>query len=311
VIQVPTVPIGQTITLDFVTHRGDTGAITDADSTPTSEVFEDANDTAILTPTVTKRASKTGNYRLQVACTVANGFELGKSYNVVASATVNTVAGKAVVATFVCGPAFFTGTVVSNGSNTSSTFKTDRAESTTDNWKRAILIFYSGALAGQAQKVSAYNGSTNFVTLQNAFSGAPSAGDMFVLLPIAEDLVADVQSGLATSSAVSAIDGRVPSALVGGKMDSAVGAFQTDATTGQNGTVAHDVTNSATVFKTSLTSTVTDQYKDMLCRFRSGASIGAQVKKVTGYDGSTKRITVSGGFTSTPADNDAFDLVSE
>jgi hypothetical protein len=89
----------ETIYVDFVTSSS-TGAAVDADSTPTAEVFEDATDTAIITPTVVKRTGKTGNYRIPVACTAANGFEAGKSYNVVASATVGGVAAKAVVATF-------------------------------------------------------------------------------------------------------------------------------------------------------------------------------------------------------------------
>lgn len=89
--------LNETITIDFATHAPTTGAVTDADSTPTVEVFEDANDTPILTPTATKRTSKTGNYRVQVACTAGNGFEAGKSYNVVVSATVGGVTGKGVV----------------------------------------------------------------------------------------------------------------------------------------------------------------------------------------------------------------------
>lgn len=90
----------ETIYRDFITSSPTTGAAADADSTPTAEVFEDANDTPILTPTVTKRTSKTGNYRVPIACTAANGFEAGKSYNVVVSATVGGVAGKAAIATF-------------------------------------------------------------------------------------------------------------------------------------------------------------------------------------------------------------------
>src|SRR4051812_2501271 len=89
----------ETIYVDFITSSS-TGAAVDADSTPTCEVFEDATDTAILSPTVVKRTSKTGNYRIPVACTTANGFEVGKSYNVVVSATIGGVAAKAVAARF-------------------------------------------------------------------------------------------------------------------------------------------------------------------------------------------------------------------
>lgn len=90
----------ETVYIDFITSSPTTGAATDADSTPTCEVFEDATDTAILSPTVVKRSGKTGDYRVPVACTAANGFEAAKSYNVIVSATVGAVAAKAVIRTF-------------------------------------------------------------------------------------------------------------------------------------------------------------------------------------------------------------------
>lgn len=91
--------LGETIYLDFIISDA-TGAAADADAAPTCAVFEDATDVAIVTPTVTKRTSLTGNYRVPVAVTSGNGFEADKSYNVVVSATVGTVATKGVVGTF-------------------------------------------------------------------------------------------------------------------------------------------------------------------------------------------------------------------
>jgi hypothetical protein len=75
-----------------------------------------------------------------------------------------------------------TSTVAADGGNTSSTFKTNRSESTNDFWKDALLLFTSGSLAGQVKKVSAYNGTTKFVTLASAFTAAPSTSDAFVLV---------------------------------------------------------------------------------------------------------------------------------
>jgi hypothetical protein len=86
--------LGETIVLDFVTHLLSTGAVTDADSTPTCEVFEDANDTPILSPTPVKRTGKTGNYKVSIACTSGNGFEAAKSYNVIATGVVGGVTAK-------------------------------------------------------------------------------------------------------------------------------------------------------------------------------------------------------------------------
>jgi len=90
-----------TITLDFTTHNPFTGAVQDTDSIPTCKIFEDDNDSAILIPTVTKRVGETGNYRISIEATVANGFEIGKSYNVIISATVNTISAKSRIDSFV------------------------------------------------------------------------------------------------------------------------------------------------------------------------------------------------------------------
>jgi hypothetical protein len=67
--------------------------------------------------------------------------------------------------------------VVSDAGNTATTFKTDLTESTNDHWKDAYFTFFSGALKGQVKKISAYNGTTKFITLSAAFTAAPGAGD--------------------------------------------------------------------------------------------------------------------------------------
>jgi hypothetical protein len=85
---------------DFLTHHPSTAAVTDADSGPTAEVFEDATDTTVVALTVTKRTSKTGNYRCPVTAAAASGFEVGKTYNVIASATVNGITGKGRIGQF-------------------------------------------------------------------------------------------------------------------------------------------------------------------------------------------------------------------
>lgn len=174
--------LGRTIIKDFICHTS-AGAISDADSTPAVAVFENDTDTAILNPTVTKRTSLTGNYRVSIAVTAANGFEIGKSYNAIASATVGGVASKAVIASFIVENIISkTGVIVADGSNTATTFKTDLSESTTDYHKDALILFTSGDLINQVKKVSAYNGSTKFITVASDFTGTPAASDAFILV---------------------------------------------------------------------------------------------------------------------------------
>jgi len=75
------------------------------------------------------------------------------------------------------------------------------------------------------------------------------------------------------------------------------------------GAVTTDAGNSATAFETDLASVTNDLDKDMLLVITSGTLLG-QIKKVTGYVGGTKIITVSGGFTGTPADGVTFALLN-
>lgn len=74
------------------------------------------------------------------------------------------------------------GSVVSDAGNTSSTFKTNLTESTTDHWKDNLITFTSGSLAGQVKKVTGYDGTTKFITVSPAFTGTPSASDTFSLV---------------------------------------------------------------------------------------------------------------------------------
>jgi len=73
------------------------------------------------------------------------------------------------------------GAVVANGSNTSSTFATSGLGSTSSVWTDGYVRFTTGALAGQVKKITGYNGGTSFITT-NAFTTAPSAGDLFVIV---------------------------------------------------------------------------------------------------------------------------------
>jgi hypothetical protein len=98
------IKLGDSVTLDFTCHNPTTGQVQDADVLPTSWVFENADDTAILTPVVVKRVGQTGVYRLTFALTAANGFEIGKSYNVDVQATVAGITAKSRIESFILSP---------------------------------------------------------------------------------------------------------------------------------------------------------------------------------------------------------------
>lgn len=75
------------------------------------------------------------------------------------------------------------------------------------------------------------------------------------------------------------------------------------------GAVVTDAGNLANTFKTDLASTTTDEHKDKILKFTSGALSG-QVRRVTVYNGTTKFITVVTGYTAAPAASDTFELLN-
>lgn len=113
------------------------------------------------------------------------------------------------------------------------------------------------------------------------------------------DVTTELQAGLATASALTTVDTVV---------DSILARLSTLPT--KTGAVVDDAANSATTFETDLTESADDHYKDCLLKFTSG-SLAEQVKKITAYNGTTKFVTVSGGFTAEPTAADTFEIVNE
>jgi len=87
--------LGNNLTFSVCTHDPDTGVLTDADAVPAYRVYEDETAVAILTGDMAKLddANTTGFYTELLACTTANGFEVGKSYTIYIAATVDSDTG--------------------------------------------------------------------------------------------------------------------------------------------------------------------------------------------------------------------------
>jgi hypothetical protein len=87
--------IDDALTFYTVTQRFDTGAATDADSVPAYRVYEHETATPIATGNMAllDSSNTAGLYSEQLTLSMANGFEVGKSYGIYIAATVNSVAG--------------------------------------------------------------------------------------------------------------------------------------------------------------------------------------------------------------------------
>ncbi|MBN1590946.1 MAG: hypothetical protein JW888_15640 [Pirellulales bacterium] len=94
------VPHGETIHFDVLTHNPKTGAAQDADSTPSWQVFGEVSDIPNLNGAMTKRTGLTGHYKASFGVETINGFGPGKFFQIVVEATVDGVTARTVVMTF-------------------------------------------------------------------------------------------------------------------------------------------------------------------------------------------------------------------
>lgn len=74
-----------------------------------------------------------------------------------------------------------TGSAVT-GTLTTTQFTTDLSSAVNDFYKDTLITFTTGNLAGQVKRVSGYNGTSNLITANAAFTEAPANGDLFRLL---------------------------------------------------------------------------------------------------------------------------------
>ena len=87
--------IDETLTFSICTHDPDTGELTDADAAPVYWVYEDETGVSINASTpgsdimaLLDDAHTVGLYSETITCSVANGYENGKSYTIYIKATV-------------------------------------------------------------------------------------------------------------------------------------------------------------------------------------------------------------------------------
>lgn len=79
-------------------------------------------------------------------------------------------------------PDITTGLVVGDAANTPTTFKTNLTSAVDDFYKDIWFLVRSGTGAVQLKQISAYNGTTKFVTLGSPLTATLSNNDSFVLV---------------------------------------------------------------------------------------------------------------------------------
>jgi len=168
------------------------GAAVAADATPLAYLMEEEG--GALTGSefgLAVTSIDTGVYKVTVTINtlIPYGAHAGTFWGYV-TAIVSGITKTVPITPFVFVPGRDGGKVAADGSNSATSFKVsiasygagDLLTTQTDDAAKALIRFISGSLAGQIRKVTAWNGSTGFLTVDTAFTGTPSAGDGFLLV---------------------------------------------------------------------------------------------------------------------------------
>lgn len=176
--------LNKNLVFSIATHDPDTGNLTDADVVPTYRIYEEDSDTPILTGNMSKQddANTTGYYSKKIMISASNGFSINKTYTIYIEATVDGDTGGITYAFFVEESVITSSVVVTNASNSRTSFKTDLVSTVTNHWKDCLLRITSGILLGQVKKVSAYNGTTKVISVYSGFTSTPAADTTFELI---------------------------------------------------------------------------------------------------------------------------------
>jgi hypothetical protein len=86
---------------------------------------------------------------------------------------------------------------------TTTTFVTDLTSAVDDFYNDSMLVFTDGALAGQVRAILDYVGATKTIVLEEALTSAPVNGVAFAIVSLHIHPVSQIQSGLATASALA------------------------------------------------------------------------------------------------------------
>jgi hypothetical protein len=213
--------------------------------------------------------------------------------------------------------------VVNDAGASDNQFITTLTSNSNDFYNNGVLVFTSGVNAGQARRITDYVGASKQVTVSPALSLAPVNADTFTILAQTANSAVDaaaiwtygdrylsgatLDSGsLATLSDIQDTETVLASAISvnSTKLDKIINALIVSETS------VNDLAPSTTVFATALTNATNDFYKNNILLFTSGLNIG-QARRIMGYNGTTKAITVDPALALAPANADTFTILAQ
>lgn len=235
------ITLEDTIYMRFTTRAFATGIPTTLAGTPVVSIYEENNLTQITAGVslIVDYDGVAGLNQVEIVATMANGYEKGKSYDLVI--TTGTVGGVSVVGEVV--GSFTIGNVANSvwdeviskaaynvagsaaklirelgvlvaaegavsGTPTTTSVTTNITGYDNDFFKDQVLAAYNGAtMAGQGRVVTSYNGTSGVFTFNEPMTSALSSGDDVVIFSPHLHSVSSIQSGTTVLAESYAADG--------------------------------------------------------------------------------------------------------
>jgi hypothetical protein len=92
------------------------------------------------------------------------------------------------------------------GTPTTSTFQTNISGYVSGAFDHELIVFTSGALDGEARPILEYSATNGTFTFEEEWSQTPSSSDEFVILPYHTHPISEIQSGLAKTIELNAVE---------------------------------------------------------------------------------------------------------
>ncbi len=92
------------------------------------------------------------------------------------------------------------------GTPTTATFQTNVSGYVSGAFDHELIVFTSGALDGEARPILEYSATNGTFTFEEEWSQAPSSSDEFVILPYHTHPISEIQSGLAKTIELNAVE---------------------------------------------------------------------------------------------------------
>ncbi len=203
--QAQVLPLNGTLPVLFTTYDPTSGALANADSTPTCTAYAPGSSSAVYSANAVNMS--TGKYRWSAVLSVANGFAVGSAYRIQCDATVSSLAGA-----IDKGTVYVVVAEATSGVPGVNTLRLNNTSQTARDIGASVLVgdktgfsltsaydpAKTASQAGDVMKVSSGTGSNQISLSSGAVTVASLAANSVTASALATDAVTEIQTGLYT-----------------------------------------------------------------------------------------------------------------